>query len=81
MPLPADHSFFQSASLASVTVKYDSKEHVDLRRDHTKTNLENGYKFVGQQWKRPRRNVELNGPTNKSYKEVCNVGTYIGSCL
>ncbi|DBB01608.1 TPA: hypothetical protein ACH3X1_000252 [Trebouxia sp. C0004] len=45
MPLPANHSFFQSASLASVKVKHDSKEHVDLRRDHTKTNLENGYKI------------------------------------
>jgi len=77
MPLPANHSWFQSASLASVKVKYDSKEHVKLRREHTERNLAYAYKFVGQQWKRPRRNAELNGPTNKSYKEVCTLGTSI----
>ncbi len=35
MPPPANHSFSKSASLASVKVKYDSKEHVNLRRKHT----------------------------------------------
>jgi len=29
MPRPANHSFSKSASLASVKVKYDSKEHVN----------------------------------------------------
>jgi len=71
---PANHSFSKSASLASVKVKYDSKEHVNLRRIHTEKNLADGYKFAGQQWKRPRRNDELNGPANKSYKEVFTLG-------
>ncbi|DBA78010.1 TPA: hypothetical protein ACH3X1_009102 [Trebouxia sp. C0004] len=67
---PANYSFSKSASLASLKVKYDSKEHVNLRRIHTQKNLADGYKSAGQQWMRPRRNAELNGPTNKSYKEV-----------
>jgi len=41
---------------------------------HTEKPLEDGYKFAGQQWKRPRRSVELNRPANKSYKEVCTLG-------
>ncbi len=61
---PANHSFSKSASLASVKVKYDSKEHVSLRRIHTEKNLADGYKFAGQQWKRPRRSAELNTSTN-----------------
>ena len=52
MPPPANHSFSKSASLASVKVKYDSKEHVNLRSIHTEKNLADGYKFAGQQWKR-----------------------------
>jgi len=71
---PANHSFSKSASLASVKVKYDSKEHVNLRRIHTEKNLADGYKFAGQQWKRPRRSAELNRPANKSYKEVFTLG-------
>jgi len=71
---PANHSFSKSASLASVKVKYDSKEHVNLRRIHTEKNLADGYKFAGQQWKRPRRSAELNRPANKSYKEVITLG-------
>ena len=74
MPQPANHSFSKSASLASVKVKYDSKEHVNLTRTHTEKNLADGYKFAGQQWKRPRRSAELNRPANKSYKEVCTWG-------
>ena len=74
MPLPANHSFFQSASLVSVKVKYDSKEHVNLRRKHTKKALAESYKFAGQQWKRPRRSAELNKPTETCYKEVCTLG-------
>jgi len=74
MPRPANHSFSKSASLASVELKYDSKEHVDLRRLHTEKNLADNYKFAGQQWKRPRRNAELNRPDNKSYKEVFTLG-------
>ena len=71
---PANHSFSKSASLASVIVKYDSKEHVNLRMKHTDKTLEDGYKFAGQQWKRPRRSAELNRPANKSYKEVFTLG-------
>jgi hypothetical protein len=74
MPRPANHSFSKSASLASVKVKYDSKEHVNLRRTHTEKTLADGYKFAGQQWKRPRRSAELNRPANKSYKEVYTLG-------
>jgi len=70
MPRPANHSFSKSASLASVKVKHDSKEHVNLKRMHTEKNLADGYKFAGQQWKRPRRSTELKRPANKSYKEV-----------
>ncbi len=70
MPRPANHSFSKFASLASVKVKYDSKEHVNLRRTHTEKNLADGYKFAGQHWKRPRRSAELNRPANKSYKEI-----------
>ncbi len=49
MPRPANHSFSKSASLASVIVKYDSKEHVNLRMKHNDKTLEDGYKFAGQQ--------------------------------
>ncbi|DBA77042.1 TPA: hypothetical protein ACH3X1_009630 [Trebouxia sp. C0004] len=70
MPLPANHTFSKSASLASVKVKYDSKEHENLRRIHTQKNLADGCKFAGQQCKRPNRNAELNEPINNSYKEV-----------
>ncbi len=77
MPPPAHHGFFQSASLASVKVKYDSKEHVKLRREHTENKLAYAYKFAGQQWKRPRRNAELNELINNSYKEVCTLETSI----
>ena len=71
---PANHSFSKFASLASVKVKYDSKEHVNLRTIHTEKNLADGYKFAGQQWKRPRRSAELSRPANKSYKEVFTLG-------
>jgi len=47
---------------------------VNLRMKHTDKTLEDGYKFAGQQWKRPRRSAELNRPANKSYKEVCTLG-------
>ena len=66
MPRPAYHSVSKSC----FKVKYDIKEHVKLRSIHTGNKLADGYKFAGQQWKRPRRSAELNRPSNKSYKEV-----------
>ncbi len=47
MPRPAWHSYYESCSLASVTVKYDSKKNVNLRRINTEKGLAAGHKFAG----------------------------------
>ena len=92
MPWPAGHilidehdadideqDMLNSVALDSITVKYDSEEHVKLRLEHSEQTLADNNEFAGQPWKRPRRNAKLNGhgPTNNSYKEVCTLGTSI----
>ncbi|DBA96275.1 TPA: hypothetical protein ACH3X3_002457 [Trebouxia sp. C0006] len=85
MPWPAGHilidehdadideqDMLNSVALDSITVKYDSEEHVKLRLEHSEQTLADNNEFAGQPWKRPRRNAKLNGhgPTNNSYKKV-----------
>lgn len=71
MPRPAWHSYYESCSLASVTVKYDSEKNVNLRRINTEQGLAAGHKFVGQRFKRPRSSAKPKKPAKKGYREVC----------
>ena len=73
-PLPAQQCVSSSVSLAYYTVKYDSAEHVSLRRIHAQSSLAAGSQVAGEHQKRPRSNVKQKRPAKKGYKEVpCSV--------
>jgi len=87
MPWPAGHilidehdadideqDILNSVALDSITVKYDSEEHVKLRFDHTEQTLADNHEFAGQPWKRHKRCAKPNRPTKTGYKEVCTLG-------